>query len=408
MEKHRKLLLELALEALAAVRGDSLVEQAAKSLSVSGSVEVVALGKAACAMYRGACRYWGSAISRALIVSKLPCARGETSGDSVRTLCGDHPLPGANSLRCGDALLAWLKDSAPPSHLVFLISGGTSSLVEVPLAGIEPSDLRAINQWLLGSGWDIARINALRIRLSRIKGGGLLDYIDKRSVNAWLLSDVAGDDPAVIGSGLLFPGTLPDLPLDDLPSELRARVKASAPREPVRAAPEVHVRILGNLHSACRSLVAAAERRGLTAYTHDTDIEGCAEAAGHGIATQLLDAPSGIHIWGGETTVRLPESPGRGGRNQHLALAAARVLRECHDILLLALATDGGDGPGEDAGALVDGGTLARGATEGFCAEQALRHADSGGFLEASGDLISTGETGTNVRDLIIALKREP
>jgi hydroxypyruvate reductase len=100
----------------------------------------------------------------------------------------------------------------------------------------------------------------------------------------------------------------------------------------------------------------------------------------------------------------LPDNPGRGGRNQHLALAAATVLARGH-VYLLALGTDGSDGPGEDAGALVDGGTIARGELSGLDAAEHLRRADSGAFLEASGDLISTGPTGTNVRDLVIAWK---
>ena len=103
--------------------------------------------------------------------------------------------------------------------------------------------------------------------------------------------------------------------------------------------------------------------------------------------------------------MRLPDRPGRGGRNQHLALAAAGVLAGQSGVCLLAIGTDGSDGPTEDAGALVDGGTLRRGELSGLDAAEKLRRADSGAFLEASGELISTGPTGTNVRDLVIAWK---
>ena len=115
--------------------------------------------------------------------------------------------------------------------------------------------------------------------------------------------------------------------------------------------------------------------------------------------------PPACLVWGGETTVKLPDAPGRGGRNQHLALAAATLLTGRDDVGLLAIGTDGSDGPTEDAGALVDGGTLARGELNGLDAAEHLLRADSGTFLEASGDLISTGPTGTNVRDLVIAWK---
>ncbi|MDX1334756.1 MAG: MOFRL family protein, partial [Gammaproteobacteria bacterium] len=127
---------------------------------------------------------------------------------------------------------------------------------------------------------------------------------------------------------------------------------------------------------------------------------------GERIARLLIDElEPGVHIWGGETTVRLPEHPGRGGRNQHLALSAARILSGSTGISLLSAGTDGTDGPGSDAGALVDGGTIQRGLIEDQNAETALLRADSGSFLELSGDLVSTGPTGTNVMDLVIALK---
>ena len=104
-------------------------------------------------------------------------------------------------------------------------------------------------------------------------------------------------------------------------------------------------------------------------------------------------------------TVRLPENPGRGGRNQHLALAAAIGLAGRPNLLLLAAGTDGTDGPGEDAGALVDGSSIARGGRDGGSAREALVRADAGAFLEAAGDLLQTGPTGTNVMDLVLGLK---
>jgi hydroxypyruvate reductase len=124
------------------------------------------------------------------------------------------------------------------------------------------------------------------------------------------------------------------------------------------------------------------------------------------LAQLLQEAPPGVvHVWGGETTVTLPAHPGRGGRCQQLALAAARELAGRDDAWLLAAATDGSDGPGDDAGALIDGGTIARGEAEGFDAAAVLARADAGRFLEASGDLLATGPTGTNVMDLVLGLR---
>jgi hydroxypyruvate reductase len=131
-------------------------------------------------------------------------------------------------------------------------------------------------------------------------------------------------------------------------------------------------------------------------------LEGDATKTGRRLARQLITGRPGLYIWGGETTLCLPQRPGRGGRNQHLALAATIELAGRNDILLLSVGTDGTDGPTEDAGALVDGGTLERASLAGRDANEALARADSGTLLEASGDLIRTGPTGTNVMDLVL------
>ena len=112
-----------------------------------------------------------------------------------------------------------------------------------------------------------------------------------------------------------------------------------------------------------------------------------------------------MYLWGGETTVTLPDSPGSGGRNQHLALAAACALKDDRDIMLLAAGTDGTDGPTHAAGAIVDSGTLDRGSVCGQTAARCMERADAAACLEASGDLITTGPTGTNVMDVVIGLK---
>lgn len=134
-------------------------------------------------------------------------------------------------------------------------------------------------------------------------------------------------------------------------------------------------------------------------------IEGDADEAGERLARLVLTGPAGVQVWGGETTVVLPPESGRGGRNQHLALAAATVLSGGQDCLFLSAGTDGTDGPTGDAGALVDADTLKRAETEGFDPARTLRSADAGSLLEATGDLIRTGPTGTNVMDLMLGLK---
>ena len=297
-----------------------------------------------------------------------------------------------------------MNEAGTDARFLFLISGGASSLVEAPVQGIDLATLQRINQWLLASGLSIGQINRVRRKISRIKGGNLLHFLHGRRAKVWLLSDVAADNPEVIGSGLLYPGD--DKPRQDVkfPDWLQDVLKTvPAPARVEETIPE-H-RVLANLAVACEAAVGQATAQGLQATLHDSGLDGDAEATGRALAAKLRSLPAGIHIWGGETTVQLPDEPGRGGRNQHLALAAALVLEGEEDVCFLALGTDGSDGPTEDAGALVDGGTIRRGELAGLDAVDRLRHADSGSFLEASGDLISTGPTGTNVRDLVIAWK---
>jgi len=406
MEKcKRYLVLELAQHGIDVVRGDRLTAQAAGDAHFEPPLHVVAIGKAAAAMAAGVQRVLHKQIRRTLIITKRghigPWSKALRQAEIIQA---GHPIPTRESLAAGERLLQWMEDARRDARFLFLISGGASSLVEAPVQGIDLATLQRINHWLLASGLGIGQINRVRRTISRIKGGNLLRALRGRQAKVWLLSDVAADNPAVIGSGLLYAGD--SEPRQDVrfPDWLQDMLDSV----PEQAGPQGGIpehRVLANLAMACEAAVEHARVRGLRATLHDTGLDGDAEATGRELAAKLRRLPTGIHIWGGETTVRLPDEPGRGGRNQHLALAAALLLADVEDICFLALGTDGSDGPTEDAGALVDGGTISRGELAGLDAVDRLRNADSGSFLQASGDLVSTGPTGTNVRDLVIAWK---
>jgi hydroxypyruvate reductase len=278
---------------------------------------------------------------------------------NVSVIEAGHPVPDENSLSAGATLLAYLQQLPADAPLLFLISGGASSLVEV----LEPEwaldKLQYTTQNLLADGSTIAQINAIRRQASAIKGGKLWRFIKNSSVNCLLLSDVPNDDVQVIGSGLLFP-------------------------------PPAQVNFTWQLVASNRQMLKS--------------IQAAAQVAKNCIE-YLRNNPSGVYIWGAETTVTLPANPGRGGRNQHLALAAALALQDQDAIYLLAAGSDGTDGMTDDAGALIDGHTLQRGYLANFAPLACLNKADSGTFLAASGDLIRVGATGTNVMDVIIGLK---
>lgn len=398
----RRELLEILRAATARVAGDAAVRRWLADHPPAGDCALVAVGKAAAQMLRGAREVLADRVADALLISGRDYV--DAVPEDVVWAEGAHPLPDERSLAAGEALLAFLARQPGHRELVFLVSGGASAMVEVLREGVDAGLLERANRWLLGSGLGIGEMNAVRKALSRIKGGGLLDFVGPRPATALLISDVPGDDPAAIGSGLLVadPGTADVLAGLELPQWLGAAlgpVRHGAESYPVRCV------LVATNRDAREAAATAARRLGHAAVVHASLVTGAAAEAGEGLARELLEGRPGVHVWGGETTVRLPENPGRGGRNQHLALAAARILEHRPGVVLLSAGTDGRDGPGDDAGAMVDGGTVARGRLGGLDPDSALRCADSGSFLESAGDLVNTGPTGTNVMDLIIGWK---
>ena len=407
LEKARNDLLEIYQAALSQVNGRAAVSDYLAANPLPGKWSVVAIGKAAQAMAQGALDHFGDRLLNGLVISKYghidPHWLSTTPFEGVESA---HPVPDDRSLAAGNRLMTFIAGLPEDHRLLFLISGGASSLVEVLPDGVNLDDLQQLNRWMLANGLSIDKMNRLRKRVSMIKGGGLLGYLGNREVKALLISDVPNDDPAVIGSGLLV-NEDNGLTADETAvyPEWLQRVLTLAENSKPRVEKTVEQVIVANLRMAREAAARAAELRGYKVTCSHAMICGDAVNVARRMALEVSDSLPGIFIWGGETTVMLPETPGRGGRNQHMALAAAMILAGSDDTCFLAAGTDGTDGPGEDGGAIVDGATLARGRREGLDADDCLLRADSGAFLEASGDLISTGPTGTNVMDLMIGMK---
>lgn len=397
----RSLLLELFDVALHAVHGRARTADYLYANRPSGQVHVIAVGKAAPAMMHGARDVLGEALQSGLMVTKHGYEDPGLSADArIHCLSAGHPVPDAGSFAAGQSLVGFIAALPPDAYVLVLLSGGASSLIEAPVEGMSEADIQRATDFLLADGWDIAAMNRLRKRWSRLKGGGVLALLNGRQVEVLMISDVPGDDPAVIGSGPLWPAEQSDLP--PLPDWLQTRLP---PIPAVLDARAPHHVIATNA-DACSAVIEAANARGVPAYLGEGPLEGDVLVAASRIAQSLGDAEPGVYVWGGETTVRLPANPGRGGRNQQMALALAVELAGRDDIAVLAAGTDGTDGPGEDAGALVDGATLSRGEVDALDARRCLAEADSGTFLAASGDLLNTGPTGSNVMDLVIGYKR--
>jgi hydroxypyruvate reductase len=404
----RRLLLRLYAAALRAVDGRHAVRSALSDRPSTGSLWLVAIGKAAESMTLGALdALGGRCVGGLLIGREVPADPRPLADFRVQWMVGGHPVPDEGSLSAGSCLLRHLADTPADASLLFLLSGGASSLVEVPVAGIGLPELQRINRWLLGSGLPIAAMNRVRSAVSLVKGGGLLAFLPDRPLRVLAISDVPGDDPAVIGSGLLVPrqDLVQSLALMDLPPWLRNWTALALAGRPPAVPQGPAIELVARLEDAKQAAAREARDLGLPVAVQDRFLDGDAAERGAELARALRDGPTGVQVWGGETTVRLPPDTGRGGRNQHLALAAALEIAGRRDCLLLAAGTDGSDGNSEDAGALVDGGTLERGTLDGFDAQDCLARADSGTFLAASGDLIHTGPTGTNVMDLVLGLR---
>lgn len=406
INRQRKDLLSIFQSALTAVDGRACVRDRLKERPLPGEVYMVAVGKAACAMAQGAQDVMNDLIVEALIITK----KGYAEALPWPVLEAGHPLVDESSLAAGQQLLAFVDRIPTNAAVLVLISGGASALVEALPPPISLKQFQEINRWILGSGLDINNYNRIRRRLSRLKGGRLAKLLSPRRVLCLVVSDVPGNDLRAIGSGPLVadedlrrPLTIKGLP-DFITEALKHMPPAPAPDDVCFQ--NVKREIVATLDNAKSAAVEAAKKMGYPTMLETSFVSGDALEAGARLATKLLRSdPGTVHVWGGETTIRLPETPGRGGRNQSLALAAALVLQDRNDVWFLAAGTDGTDGPTDDAGALVDGDTITRGAQAGLDAKRSLDQADAGTFLEASGDLVQTGPTGTNVMDIMLGLK---
>lgn len=401
----RELLVMLYETALDAVDGRYLVNQWCRQNIISDEknfTHCIAIGKASVAMLLGALDNCSSITKSLLICPPSEITRQIKKNKSITIVSSSHPIPDESSLEAGQTLLRFIGNLNKDDRVLFLISGGTSSLVEVLIENITLDQLQQINRYLLASGKDIQQINAWRKQFSKIKGGGLLSYLKTSSITQLLLSDVKGDKPEIIGSGLLVESDSQN-EYDDYLSDLVLYTQAISEKSSLQ--PETI--IIGNLELAKQAAFDAAQAEGLESYLYDEFIEGDACQVAGWLFQKLKNAKPGIHIFGGETTVRLPGSPGIGGRNQTLALGFSRYLLDDPTLHLLAAGTDGVDGNSNCAGAIVSKNTLITAGKMGFDIDAEISKANAGLVLMATGDLIDGSNSNTNVMDIIIAYKTE-
>lgn len=407
-DKAREDLLTIYQAALDAVNGRLCVARYLRDNEdiINKPVYVIAMGKAAVSMSEGVLDVLGGNIADAFVATKL----GYSAPLPWIVYEGGHPLPDESSLEAGVALLNYVQKLPENAEVLVLLSGGASAIVELLANGVTLSHLLELNESLLSSSMDIAHCNYLRKRLSRLKAGGLATMLAPRHVRVLAISDVAGDDAAVIGSGPFTPSTneqetlfLPPL----LSMELSEQLSRPAGNKPALS-DHVDYVVVANLDMACQAAADKARELGYSAHYDKNELVGDIDPEAQKFVDQLLSMePGTVLLRGGEPVIDLPDQHGRGGRCQHFALLAADHIRGKNGYYVLSAATDGSDGPGEDAGALVDANTAERIGQEGLDIKVCLATADSADALDAAGALLSTGPTGTNVRDLYIGMRLE-
>jgi hydroxypyruvate reductase len=378
-----------------------------------GRTIVLGAGKAAAAMAQAVERHMTGPIE-GLVVTRYghaaPCAR-------IEVVEAAHPVPDAAGEGAARRILALAAGAGEGDLVLCLISGGASALLTLPAAGLTLDDKQAVNRALLASGADITQMNAVRKHLSAVKGGRLAAAAHPAKVVSLLISDVPGDDPAVIGSGPTVPD--PSTIADALailerhriepPAGVLAHLRAGRDETPKPGDPRLAGAATIVIARPQASLEAAAllvRERGLSPLILGDAIEGEAREVAKvmaGIALQTRRhgqpaAPPCVLLSGGETTVTV-RGRGRGGRNAEFLLALAVHLNGAPGISALAADTDGIDGSEDNAGAMVTPDTLARARAHGLDAKAMLADNDGYGFFATLGDLVVTGPTLTNVND---------
>lgn len=397
----------IARRAIEAVRPDAAVKRALRQVRLAGNVYLVAVGKAAWQMACAALKYMQTPICQGIVLTKYGHVMGPLPG--VRCYEAGHPVPDEGSYRGTQAVLDMTEHLTEQDTVLFLLSGGGSALFEKPL--VSPEILQSITQRMLGSGADIVQINTIRKRLSAVKGGRFALWCAPAKVESIILSDILGDPVDMIASGPAAAdpvtkeqamATAQQYGLTDYPG-----VAECLDQETPKEVPNVHTQIIGSVRELCRAAAQAAEKLGYEPIFLTDRLDCEAKEAGQQLA-RFLRGRSGegkklALIAGGETVVHLTGT-GLGGRNQELALAAAELLNGIPNAALISVGSDGTDGPTDAAGGYADGDTLRALKEKGLDYHSLLANNDSYHALEATGGLIKTGPTGTNVNDVAIGL----
>ncbi len=303
----------------------------------------------------------------------------EEIGSNISIICGDHPIPGNNSILAADTLLEFISEVTQQDLIIFLISGGGSALITKPGPGLNLADLQETTQCLLNASVPIQEINTIRKHLDLVKGGGLLKRAQNARVLTLILSDVVGNDLGVVASGPSMPDptsyadcmdiiskrhlerSIPDVVIEYLQNGIAGKIPETCkPGQNNNIHQEV---LIGNIDLALDKVLELGNEFGYQVRRSTQYLAGDIEAESDRVFREFTEfiKTSGdgkyLMVWGGEVTVNHKGS-GKGGRNLHMALLCAKAITGMEGVIGIALATDGEDGSTDAAGAIFDGSTL--------------------------------------------------
>ena len=398
------------------------------SLSDFESLYVVAFGKAASAMAAALEGLLGDRVTEGIVVSNV---RSEQVFQKMNFHLSSHPVPDEKSVEAAKEVVSLLERSGERDLVIFLISGGGSSILAMPSEGLTIEDKKAVTQRLMLCGVDTYGLNTVRKKMSQIKGGGLLKKALPSQVVTLILSDVVGDRLEFIASGPTVPDTtthedawrviealelehkIPPRVVVHLEKGRKNTVPPTMDREQYELSGATTV-VVGNNHKVLTSMEKMAKEMGYNTLFLSSQISGEAREVAKVLAGISFDIkrfgtpvkkPACI-LFGGETTVNVA-GRGRGGRNTETALSFCFEITGSEGIVGLFAGTDGIDGPTDAAGAICDGQSRLVARSMGISARDHLADNDSYSFFETLGDLIKTGSTGTNVMDVGVVLIEE-
>lgn len=436
LRQHARAILDAALAAVdpgqalrsALRREGSQLQVGGQTLDLNRFDRIIAVGagKAGAPMAAALEKVLGSRLQAGRVVVK------DGHGAPTRiieVLEASHPVPDQRGVEAGRRLSELLASAGQRTLVFCLLSGGGSALLVAPAQGLTLAHKQETTRLLLASGADIGEINAVRKHLSDLKGGGLARLAAPATVVSLIISDVVGDRLDVIASGPTKgdPSTWRDVSdifaryslWESLPAPVRSRVEgglAGQIPDTVKPGDPGLAGVLNLVIASNRQALLAAEARardlGYQPLILSSTMEGETREVARVHAALAREVHQSGHplprpcclISGGETTVTLGAQPGRGGRNQEFALAAALDLAGLPEVLVMSAGTDGTDGPTDAAGALANGRTVERAQALGLSARQHLAHHDAYPLFQALGDLVITGPTRTNVMDVRLVL----